>query len=307
MICTGAIAGDMIGCKYEFLDFDTEYFRNSHITKTGLKFSKEDFGYFTDNTVLTLAIKNELNNVQTFNLKPNFEECCIIDGIPIKYNFKDALLNPDAGYGMRFYNWLISNNPEPYNSFGNGSAMRVSSIGWHIFTMDDCMKLAELSAIPTHNHPEGIKGAQAIAACILLSRKLHHKSPGMEKKDIKTYIENKFGYDLSIPLDSLHWDINKNNDSFDISCQVTVPQAIIAFLESDSFEEAIINAICIGGDTDTIAAMTGSIAEAYYGVPFYIEKMVGNFLPDDLKEVLYNDALLETYWSADTHYRNIII
>jgi ADP-ribosylglycohydrolase len=175
-----------------------------------------------------------------------------------------------------FFRWVRSDSLEPYNSFGNGSAMRVSPVGFAFDTMEDVLAEAKRSAEVTHNHPEGIKGAQAIAAAILLARKKESKSK------IKDFIERNFGYNLSQTLEEI-----RPHYYFDETCQGSVPQAIIAFLESDSFEDAVRKAVSLGGDSDTLACMTGGIAQAYYKtIPDYILKEVKNRLDTDLWAVV---------------------
>jgi ADP-ribosylglycohydrolase len=183
-------------------------------------------------------------------------------------------LYPNAGYGGRFGSWLFSEDIHPYNSWGNGSAMRVSPVAWMFDTLSEVEKYAEISAAVTHNHPEGIKGAKATAAAIFLARK------GKTKDEIKAYVESEYGYDLSRPLDEI-----RPNYRFNESCQATVPEAIIAFLESIDFEDAIRNAISLGGDSDTLAAITGSIAEAAYDIPEDIKGKVLSILDECLLNV----------------------
>ena len=183
---------------------------------------------------------------------------------------------PNSGYGSRFANWLFSDNREPYNSWGNGSAMRVSPCGWFAESLEETEILAERSAAVTHNHPEGIKGAQTTAAAIYLAR------TGTKKDKIKEYIESKYGYDLSRTLDEI-----RPTYRFNESCQETVPEAIIAYLESNSFEDAIRNAISLGGDSDTLAAITGSIAEAAYEINKDITDRVLTYLDAPLL-IVYN-------------------
>lgn len=195
-------------------------------------------------------------------------------------NFIDSMkkygrLYPNAGYGGRFGGWLSSNNREPYNSWGNGSAMRVAPCGWFAESLGEAEALAEKSAAVTHNHPEGIKGAQATAAAIYLAQ------AGEPKEDIKKYIETKYQYDLSRKLDDI-----RPSYRFNESCQETVPEAIIAFLESSSFEDAIRNAISLGGDSDTLAAITGSIAEAAYRVRSGFTTEAFHRLDDTLSAVI---------------------
>jgi ADP-ribosylglycohydrolase len=223
----GAIAGDIIGSVYE---------RDNIKTKQFPLFRAES--RFTDDTVLTVAIADALLH---------------------QGDYTDTLKHyhqrfPGAGYGGTFNAWAGSSNREPYNSWGNGSAMRVSSVGYAFNRLEQVLQEAKRSAEATHNHPEGIKGAQATAAAIFLAR------TGQSQGEIKTYIESTFSYDLSQTLDDI-----RPTYRFDVSCQGSVPQAITAFLESTDFEDAIRNAISLGGDSDTIACIAGSIAEAFYG------------------------------------------
>lgn len=229
----GAIAGDIIGSLYERNNIKTKDFLFLHPN-----------AIFTDDTVLTVAVADKLISSGSYQEK-----------------FKDYYNRyPSRGYGKMFRRWASSEVIEPYNSFGNGSAMRVSPISYAFNNLEEVLSEAKLSAEVTHNHPEGIKGAQAIAATIFLARL------GRSKKEIQAYIEGNFAYDLSQTLDEI-----RPNYTFNVTCQGSVPQAIIAFLESTDFEDAIRNAISIGGDSDTIACMTGGIAQAFYGgVPEFI-------------------------------------
>ena len=222
-----------------------------------------------------------------------------------KDDFIDAMkkygrMYPDAGYGPRFNTWIQSNDGSPYNSFGNGSAMRVSPCAW-VMDCSFCARtgawpsrraLARLSAEVTHNHPEGIKGAMATSDAIFLCRYYFggycgdyeqpiNDHPTECKRRIKEYIEKEYGYNLSPSLDDI-----RPNYHFNETCQDTVPQAIIAFLESTDFEDAIRNAISLGGDSDTLAAITGSIAEAAYGIPDWIKDKAYTYLDEPLKDVL---------------------
>jgi len=233
----GAIAGDIIGSVYEFNNIKTTDFE--------LITARSDF---TDDSVLTIATA----------------DCILGGGNYSDYYRKYYKKYPGRGYGGMFHVWGSSYNAGPYNSFGNGSAMRVSPVGFAFETIEEVLKEAEASAAVTHNHPEGIKGAQAVAGCIYLSRK------GSSKKEIKDYISGSFDY----KLDNTIKNIRKNYE-FDVTCQGSVPQAIIAFLESDSFEDAVRKAVSLGGDSDTIACITGGIAEAFYGgIPKDIEAKV---------------------------------
>jgi len=183
---------------------------------------------------------------------------------------------PNAGYGGTFYKWIFSKNPQPYNSWGNGSAMRVSPVAYAFNDLEEVLKEAKRSAEVTHNHPEGIKGAQAIAAAVFLARKNKTKS------DIKDYIQTKFGYNLERKLDDI-----RPVYRFDVSCQGSVPESIIAFFESTDFESAVRLAISIGGDSDTIAAMAGSIAEAFYKeIPLEMINETKKRLPNAFLEII---------------------
>ncbi|MCL1849388.1 MAG: ADP-ribosylglycohydrolase family protein [Clostridiales bacterium] len=228
----GAIIGDIVGSVYEW---------NNIKTKDFPLFSEKCF--FTDDTVMTIAVADALLNGGSAD--------DFIDSMK-----KYGKLFPKAGYGGGFRKWLSTGSREPYNSWGNGSAMRVSPCAWFAESLEEAETLAERSAAVTHNHPEGIKGARATAAAIYLAR------IDTAKDMIKAYVETNYGYDLSRTLDEI-----RPNYSFNETCQETVPEAIIAFLESNSFEDAIRNAISLGGDSDTLAAITGSIAEAAYGIP----------------------------------------
>lgn len=244
----GAIIGDIVGSVYEWHNIKTKNFP---------LFREECF--FTDDTVMTIAVAEAIK----YGGKPND----FIDSMK-----KWGRRYPDAGYGGRFVGWIRSNDREPYNSWGNGSAMRVSPCAWAYDTLDEVEQAAESCAAVTHNHPEGIKGAQATAAAIFLAKN------GASMDEIKTYICEKYGYDLSRTIDEIR-PVYRFNES----CQETVPEAIIAFLESNDFEDAIRNAISLGGDSDTLAAITGSIAEAAYGVSEEIREKALGFLDERLR------------------------
>jgi ADP-ribosylglycohydrolase len=244
----GAILGDIIGSVYEFDPIKTKEFK---------LFNREC--RITDDTVMTIATADALLN---------------------KYPFEKAYMEwgnryPDAGYGGFFWRWLNTENPKPYNSYGNGSAMRVSPVGWLGTSLYAVNMLAKQSARVTHNHPEGIKGAQAIASAIFLARQ------GKSKEDIKIWIETHLGYDLSQPLDDIRLGYK-----FDETCQGSVPESIICFLESTSFEDAIRNAISLGGDADTQAAIAGSIAEAFYGIPTDLTVKIHDYLPSEMADIV---------------------
>ena len=187
------------------------------------------------------------------------------------------------GYGGGFASWLQNPDRKPYGSWGNGSAMRVSPIGWACDTLEETLEEAQWSAEVTHNHPEGIKGAQSVAGAIYLAR------TGRSKAEIKTFVETTFGYDLNRTIDQI-----RPNYKFEVSCQKSVPEAIIAFLESKDFESAIRLGISLGGDSDTIACITGGIAEAFYGeIPAGIQEQVKKLLPWELLDVVISFSNIE--------------
>ena len=181
---------------------------------------------------------------------------------------------PNCGYGQMFYLWLHKRNPKPYNSFGNGAAMRVSSVAYVAETIEQCIELSDIVTGVSHNHPEGLKGAQAAAVATWAALQ------EMPKQEIRELIEDLF-YDLNFTIDEI-----RPKYRFDASCQGSVPQAIKAFLESDDFESAIRLAVSIGGDSDTIAAIAGGIAEAYYGIPEHIKMQAIKYLTEDLRDIM---------------------
>lgn len=247
----GAIAGDIIGSIYESRPIKTKDFPLF-----------DDRCCFTDDTVLTVGVAEAILTGRSYR------QCL----------WKIGRKHPNAGYGASFSRWLQSDNPQPYNSWGNGSAMRVSPVGLAFTSEEDVLKHAKMSAEVSHNHPEGIKGAQAAALAVFLAK------TGAGKDTIQTRISNRFNYDLHRSVAQI-----RPNYSFDISCQGTVPEAIIAFLESKTYEDAIRNAISLGGDSDTLACITGAIAEAFYGgVGAMIEKEVQERLTPDLMESVEN-------------------
>ena len=254
----GAIVGDTCGSVYEWhnaSDYNSIQFFNEKMRPT-------------DDSVLSCAVADWLAST---------------DGGKTE-NQKDVLINrlrayghqhPNAGYGHKFKAWLNSENTEPIGSFGNGAGMRCSACGYVAKTYEEALDLAKKSAEVTHNHEEGIKGAQAIAGAVWMARQ------GWDKEDIKSTIENDFGYDLNRKVDDIH-----GSHKFDATCQVTVPEAIIAFLEANDFEECFYKAIWIGGDSDTVACMACAIGGAYYGVPSYIAEAVWEVLRKDLKTAI---------------------
>jgi len=244
----GAIIGDIVGSVYE----GTPY-RNTDFPF----FSKR--GGYTDDTVLTIAIAHAILHNQPY-------------GDSLRYFGRKYT----AGYGCSFDSWLRSHEPKPYNSWGNGSAMRVSPVGFAFDTIARVLEEAEKTALPTHNHPEGIKGAQAVASAVYLARN------GAEKKEIKEEISERFGYDLERPLKEI-----RTTYSFKIACQESVPESIIAFLEADNFEEAVRNAVSLGGDADTMACIAGSIAHAFYkNIPEKHVTRAIEKLPEEFLEII---------------------
>lgn len=244
----GAIAGDIVGSVYEFNNYRGKDFSLLQTAST-----------FTDDTILTVAVADALLTG--------------VDYVTAFKQYYQRYPNPCGSYGARFAQWAASAKPEPYNSWGNGSAMRVSPIGFALDTLEAVLHEAERSAAVTHNHPEGIKGAQATATAIFLARQ------GASKGDIKTHVETIFGYDLSRKLDDIR-PVYRFNES----CQETVPEALIAFLESEDFEDALRNAVSLGGDSDTLTCITGGVAEAFYGVPEAIAQAILDRLDPFLRQ-----------------------
>lgn len=263
----GAILGDMIGSPYEFDMGDK--------TKNFPLFSRGS--HFTDDTVMTIAV------AEAFMDAPNDEE--MIRDLLVDAMQKYGKLYPRAGYGGLFRRWLRAKNPQPYGSFGNGSAMRVASVAWLYNDLETVRRMARLSAEVTHNHPEGIKGAEATATAIFLGRTGHSKA------EIKSYIIDEFHYNLSRSCDEIRPDYYHVE-----SCQETVPEAITAFLEGDSFEDVIRTAVSLGGDCDTLTCIAGSIAEGFYGVPENLKQECRDRLSGDLRKVL---AKFDAIVSAD--------
>lgn len=261
----GALIGDYCGSIYEWNNTHEESPDSIEILKNGK---------FTDDSVLTVAIMEWLVSTGGENSKELIEY------------LKDWATNyPDAGYGGKFKTWVLSDSDKSINSYGNGAGMRVSPCAFYANTLEECLDLAKKSAEVTHNHEEGIKGAQAIAEAIYLARS------GAGKQDMKRILEEDFKYDLSKPIS----EIGTKSHKFDATCQVTVPEAIICFLESYDFIDCIRKSIWIGGDSDTIAAMACSIAEPYYGLPHFIMEDMKNKLPDDMKKtiILFNEKMLK--------------
>lgn len=255
----GAILGDMVGAPYEF--------------DRGSK--RKDFEmwiprvHFTDDTVMTVAVAQALLSLDRDAGEEEIKNAVI-------RSMQDwGRRYPNAGYGGRFIGWLFDDDPQPYNSWGNGSAMRVSSVGWLYDSIERTREVARRTAEVTHNHPEGIKGAEAAASVIFMARK------GFDKDAIKSYIVREFGYDLSRTCDQIRPSYHHVE-----SCQETVPEAITAFLEGNDFEDVIRTAVSLGGDCDTLTCIAGGMAEAYYGIPEDMAAKAKERLKSDMLEVL---------------------
>ncbi len=246
----GAIIGDIVGSVYEFESDKIKEFR----------FFAPD-GRLTDDSLMTIAVG-----------------CALVEAdVTVEEDVKRQVthfmrqigrLYPEAGYGARFYEWLMSDTMGAYNSFGNGSAMRVSSVGRIASSLEEAERLAKWTAEVTHDHPDGVEGAQAVAAAIYLA------GEGKSKAEIGAYISERY-YDLDFTLDEI-----RDAYEFDVTCRGSVPQAIVSFLESEDFEDAIRNAVSLGGDGDTLAAIAGAIAEAYYGYPDEFEEEALSYMDD---------------------------
>jgi ADP-ribosylglycohydrolase len=245
----GSIAGDIIGSRFESFPTKSTEFELFHERSS-----------FTDDTVLTVAVADVL----------------LHGGDYVEVFRRYGRLHPNRGYGNTFSQWLVNEAGTPYNSWGNGSAMRVSPVGFAFDSTDTVLREAERSAAVTHNHPEGIKGAQAVALTIFLARS------GAGKREIRGEIARRFGYDMERTLDQI-----RPGYSFDVSCQGSVPEAIIAFLESDGVEDAIRKAVSLGGDSDTMACIAGGIAQAHYGkVPEALAAGVRARLPREFLDIV---------------------
>ena len=253
----GAILGDIIGSPYEF-DMGNK-------SKDFPLFSEDS--YFTDDTVMTIAVAEAFLGVT--------DDENVIRQRLIQYMQKWGHRYPGAGYGVRFSGWLDSEDPQPYNSWGNGSAMRVAAVAWLYNDLATVRRMARISADVTHNHPEGIKGAEATATAIFLARTGHSKA------EIKAYIEDEFHYDLSRTCDEI-----RPNYYHVESCQETVPEAITAFLEGESFEDVVRTAVSLGGDCDTLTCIAGAIAEGFYGVSDALKQQCVKRIDKDLNVIL---------------------
>ena len=253
----GAIIGDIVGSRFEADNYKAK-----------------DFDLFdpgcipTDDSVMSLAVANAILDCAGNYRDLSARAVTFMQMLGRKYKY--------AGYGGRFIEWIWSEDPQPYYSYGNGAGMRVGPCGFAAATLDEAKQLSYLVTSVTHNHPDGIKGAEAIATAVFLAR------TGKTKSEIRDYIQENY-YDLSFTLDEIRYSYH-----FDVSCQGSVDVALEAFFESADFEDAIRNAISVGGDSDTIGAMTGAVAEAYYGVPKEMILAAADFLDDRLLGILYN-------------------
>lgn len=247
----GAVAGDIIGSAYEFSELKDYNFR---MLPSGSR--------FTDDSVMTIAVARWLSHYDDEGLtKEQLIDC--MQSLGRKYPF--------AGYGSSFKNWIWSDNPQPYSSWGNGSAMRVSPVGLYARTLDETLELAKITAEVSHNHSEGIKGAQAVAVAVWMARN------GKSKDEIREYIQCQFNYNLNRTIDEI-----RPGYQWDISCQGSVPESIIAFLEGKDFEDVVRLAVSLGGDADTMASIAGSIAECIYPIPDWIVNACEYILPKEL-------------------------
>lgn len=254
----GAILGDMIGAPYEF--------DRGNKTKDFPLFKHSS--QFTDDSVMTVAAAESL--MDTVGKSDEEIRAALVSSMQ-----KWGRRYPHAGYGGMFRSWLHKVDPKPYGSFGNGSAMRVSAVGWLFDTLEETRHIARLTAEVTHNHPEGIKGAEATASAIFLARN------GSSKAEIKEYITSEFGYDLSRTCDEIRPGYHHVE-----SCQETVPEAITAFLEGVDFEDVIRTAVSLGGDCDTLTCIAGGMAEAFYGVPDDMAAECRRRLPEDMLAIV---------------------
>ncbi len=249
----GAVAGDIIGSFYEFSEqkrYDFELLPEGSC--------------YTDDSVMTIAVAHWLAHYDEEGLTDQ-QLIATMQELGRKY--------PDAGYGSSFYHWLWSENPHPYNSWGNGSAMRVSPVGLYAETLDEALELAKRTAQVSHNHPEGIKGALAVAAAVWMAKNGH------SKEEIRDYITEKFKYNLARTVDEM-----RPTYQWDVSCQGSVPESIICFLEGKNYIDVVRKAVSLGGDADTMACIAGSIAACIYPIPEWIVKECESLLPMSLKE-----------------------
>ncbi|MBQ6479026.1 MAG: ADP-ribosylglycohydrolase family protein [Erysipelotrichaceae bacterium] len=255
----GATLGDIIGSRFEFD-------RGNH-TKEFQLFTKRCS--FTDDTVMTVAVAKTLLETDRNASEEELKKALIVNMQKLGRRY------PYAGYGSRFIHWVFAKEPRPYNSWGNGSAMRVSAAGWLYDSLERTREVARWTAEVSHNHPEGIKGAECAAAVIYLAR------TGSTKEEIREYVIKEFDYDLHESLEEL-----RKRHRHDESCMDSLPKALVSFLEGNSYEDVIRNAVSLGGDTDTLGAIAGGMAEGYYEIPEEMIKQGKEYLTEELKEIL---------------------
>lgn len=254
----GAIIGDIIGSRFEF---------NNHRSKDFMFFT--DDSEATDDSIMTLAVAKAL--METKKISCRHED--LLKKMTVKCMQEIGRKYPFCGFGGMFSRWVFSDDPKPYNSFGNGAAMRISPVGFIAGSEDEALRLSKVITSVTHNHEEGIKGAEATTVAILMARQ------GFGKDEIRKRINLEY-YPLNFTIDEI-----RDSYQFNETCQDTVPQAIQAFLESTSFKDAMRTAVSVGGDSDTLAAITGGIAQAYYGVPEDMEKQALSYLDPYLRSI----------------------
>ena len=259
----GAILGDIIGSRFEWMEFKSKEF---------ILFS--DLSHFTDDSIMTLAIALAFVLNKDKWKEAGFQDEVVSTMLRIGRQF------PTASWGENFYKWLFE-DPTPYNSFGNGAAMRISSVGWIAESEDDVRYYSKLVTEVSHNHPEGLKGAEAVAMAIYLAR------IGTDKEEIKKRMISYYPHIKEMQVSRIRNGYGIDSFGKFISCQGSVPEAIVCFLESDSFEDAIRNAVSLGGDADTQAAIAGSIAEAYYGISYEMKEKMMSYLTDNLRSICY--------------------
>ena len=251
----GAIIGDIVGSRFEWQNIKSKEFDLFDQNCT-----------FTDDTVMSIAVAKSI-----LEYDGRYDK---LSNITINNMVEIGRRYSNCGFGGHFYSWIMTDNHEPYNSFGNGSAMRVSACGFAAKSIDKAKKLSKEVTKISHNHPEGLKGAESVAVAIYMARE------GKSLDEIKDYITKNY-YNIDFCLDDI-----RDNYTFDVTCQGSVPQAFESFFESSSFEDAIRNAISIGGDSDTIGAIVGGIAEAYYGVPNNLREKAIEYLPDEFIDII---------------------
>lgn len=269
----GAIIGDIVGSRFEF---------NNHKSKDFELFTDEC--RVTDDSIMTLAVSKAIMEtekvVKATSKGSDYDSdrtyYSLMEGMAIKYMQELGRKYPGCGYGGMFEEWIFSHDPQPYNSFGNGAAMRISPVGFIARSEEEVCRLSKAITGVTHDHIEGLKGAEATAIAIYMARS------GCTKDEIKSKITRNY-YSLDFTLDEI-----RDSYEFDVTCQGTVPQGIVAFLEGTSFEDGIRNAISIGGDSDTLGAITGAIAEAYYGVPHDLKEKALTYLDEELLSIFNN-------------------